>query len=136
MLIPQNIASLTAPELEKLFSSNINEDLLISQLTKTQIDELKHVASIQDKLRIQNFDRSVLEQILIKRFFLAPSFQIYGGIAGLFDYGPPGCALQSNILNLWRLHFCLEEDMLELECTNLTPEIVLKVSSWILLVSR
>jgi glycyl-tRNA synthetase len=102
----------------------------------TQIDELKHVASIQDKLRIQNFDRSVLEQILIKRFFLAPSFQIYGGIAGLFDYGPPGCALQSNILNLWRLHFCLEEDMLELECTNLTPEIVLKVRSWILLISR
>jgi hypothetical protein len=136
MLIPQNIASLTAPELEKLFSSNINEDLLISQLTMTQIDELKHVASIQDKLRIQNFDRSVLEQILIKRFFLAPSFQIYGGIAGLFDYGPPGCALQSNILNLWRLHFCLEEDMLELECTNLTPEIVLKVRSWILLISR
>ncbi|KAJ1341815.1 glycine-tRNA ligase [Batrachochytrium salamandrivorans] len=49
-------------------------------------------------------------------------------IAGLFDYGPPGSALQSNILSLWRQHFVLEEDMLEIECTNLTPESVLKTS--------
>lgn len=38
------------------------------------------------------------------------------------DYGPPGCALQSNIVDLWRKHFVLQEDMLELYCTILTPE--------------
>ena len=80
------------------------------------------------------FDRAALESVLTKRFFYVPSFQIYGGIAGLFDYGPPGsdrsfnlyfhiysnpfsfilgCALQNNILSLWRQHFVLEEDMLE-----------------------
>ncbi|RKO86676.1 hypothetical protein BDK51DRAFT_29181, partial [Blyttiomyces helicus] len=74
------------------------------------------------------FDRSALEQLLTRRFFFAPSFQIYGGIAGLFDYGPPACALQSNILSIWRQHFVLEEDMLEVECTNLTPESVFKTS--------
>lgn len=74
------------------------------------------------------FDRSLLEQVLTKRFFIAPSFQIYGGIAGLYDYGPPGSSLQQNILDIWRNHFCLEEDMLEIECTNLTPECVLKTS--------
>ena len=76
----------------------------------------------------KTFQRSNLEQILTKKFFYIPSFEIYGGIAGLYDYGPPGCGLQTNILSAWRQHFVLEEDMLELECTNLTPEQVFKTS--------
>ena len=59
------------------------------------------------------FDRSALEAVLTRRFFYAPSFAIYGGVAGLFDYGPVGCALQNNILAIWRQHFILEENMLE-----------------------
>lgn len=47
---------------------------------------------------------------------------------GLFDYGPPGCAVKANLLDYWRQHFVLEENMLEVDCTCLTPEIVLKVS--------
>ena len=74
------------------------------------------------------FSRSNLDSLLVKRFFINPSFQLYGGVAGLYDYGPPGCALQANILNLWRQHFVLEEDMLEIDCTNLTPEAVLRTS--------
>jgi len=45
-----------------------------------------------------------------------------------YDYGPPGCALQANIIDLWRKHFVLEEDMLEVDCTSLTPAEVLKTS--------
>jgi glycyl-tRNA synthetase len=32
------------------------------------------------------------------------------------------------MISIWRKHFVLEEDMLEIECTNLTPEAVLKTS--------
>jgi glycyl-tRNA synthetase len=53
---------------------------------------------------------------------------INAGVSGLFDYGPPGCALQANILDYWRKHFVLEEDMLELDTTILTPHDVLKTS--------
>ncbi|KAJ1991876.1 Glycine--tRNA ligase 1, mitochondrial [Dimargaris cristalligena] len=74
------------------------------------------------------FDRPELESLVAKRFFYAPSFGMYGGVAGLYDYGPTGCALQTNILNLWRSHFVLEEDMLELDCSILTPAEVLKTS--------
>ncbi|KAJ3091599.1 Glycine--tRNA ligase 1, mitochondrial [Physocladia obscura] len=76
----------------------------------------------------KKYDRSALEGLLLKRFFYAPSFAIYGGVTGLFDFGPPGAALQNNLINLWRKHFVLEEDMLEIECTNLTPEAVFKTS--------
>ncbi|KAG0148981.1 hypothetical protein CROQUDRAFT_89555 [Cronartium quercuum f. sp. fusiforme G11] len=74
------------------------------------------------------FDRTQIEGLLIKRFFYAPAFEHYGGVAGLYDYGPPGSALQSNILNEWRRHFIIEEDMLELDTTCITPADVLKTS--------
>lgn len=74
------------------------------------------------------FNRVKLEELLRKRFFYAPAFSIYGGVAGLYDYGPPGCALQANILNLWRQHFVLEEQMLEVDTTVMTPHDVLKTS--------
>jgi glycyl-tRNA synthetase len=76
----------------------------------------------------QPLDRAVLESLLRRRLFYTPSFEIYGGERGLFDYGPPGCALQANVVDLWRKHFVLEEDMLEVDCTMLTPEAVLKTS--------
>lgn len=74
------------------------------------------------------FSREQLEGVLKRRFFYAPSFEIYGGVSGLYDYGPPGCALQANLVDTWRKHFILEEDMLEVDCTMLTPYEVLKTS--------
>ena len=48
------------------------------------------------------------------------------GVAGLYDFGPVGCAMETNIVNLWRSHFVLEEQFLEVRCTQLTPYQVLK----------
>src|SRR5271170_7959682 len=76
----------------------------------------------------QPLDRATLDSLLRRRLFYTPSFEIYGGERGLYDYGPPGCALQANVVDLWRKHFVLEEDMLEVDCTMLTPEAVLKTS--------
>lgn len=95
---------------------------------KASKDEVHAAVAILNQLKLQRdqsnkadapaFNRATLDSLLQKRFFYAPSFQIYGGVAGLYDYGPPGCALQANILSLWRQHFVLEEDMLEVECTK------------------
>ena len=61
-----------------------------------------------------------------RRFFYDQSFSIYGGVTGLYDYGPMGCAIKANMLAEWRRHFILEEQMLEVDCSMLTPEVVLK----------
>lgn len=79
-------------------------------------------------LKGEPLDKASLESLLRRRMFYTPSFEIYGGVSGLYDYGPPGCALQANIIDLWRKHFILEEDMLEVDCTVLTPHDVLKTS--------
>ncbi len=76
----------------------------------------------------QPLDRQALDSLMRRRLFYTPSFEIYGGVSGLYDYGPPGCSLQANIVDLWRKHFVLEEDMLEVDCTMLTPHEVLKTS--------
>ncbi|KAK2760029.1 hypothetical protein FQN54_002765 [Arachnomyces sp. PD_36] len=81
------------------------------------------------------FSRTPFESLLKRRLFYTEAFEIYrtsssfsGDTRGLYDYGPPGCSLQANIVELWRKHFVLEEDMLELDCTILTPEEVFKTS--------
>ena len=43
-------------------------------------------------------------------------------------FRPMGCAMKANLLAAWRNFFVLEEQMLEVDCTVLTPEPVLKAS--------
>ncbi|XP_027167686.1 glycine--tRNA ligase, mitochondrial 1-like [Coffea eugenioides] len=72
--------------------------------------------------------RQAVVNTLERRLFYIPSFKIYRGVAGLYDYGPPGCAVKANVLASWRQHFVLEENMLEVDCPCVTPEVVLKAS--------
>lgn len=76
----------------------------------------------------ETFDKATFDDVLLQKMFVVPSFEIYGGVAGLYDFGPITCSLKSNFINLWKQHFILEEDMLEVECTNLTPYCALKTS--------
>ena len=50
------------------------------------------------------------------------------GVAGLYDYGPPGSSLQANIIFEWRKHFIIDEHMLELDTTIMTPAPVFEAS--------
>lgn len=86
------------------------------------------MSSSATTLKGQPLDRALLDQTLRRRMFFTPAFDIYNGVAGLYDYGPPGCALQANLIDVWRKHFVIEEDMLEVDTTVLTPEDVLKTS--------
>jgi len=76
----------------------------------------------------ETIDRLKMEDLLKRRFFYDQSFAIYGGVSGLYDFGPMGCAMKANLLAEWRRHFVLEEHMLEVECSMLTPEPILRAS--------
>jgi glycyl-tRNA synthetase len=43
-------------------------------------------------LKGQPFDRPVLDSMLRRRMFYTPSFEVYGGVAGLYDFGPVRCS--------------------------------------------
>lgn len=47
-----------------------------------------------------------------RRGFIFPGSEIYGGLAGTYDYGPHGVALKNNVKNLWWKTFVTDrEDM-------------------------
>lgn len=73
-------------------------------------------------------DGKKVETLLRRRFFIAPSAQIYGGVSGLYDYGPPGCALKNAMADLWRSEFVKEESLFEMDTSILLPYEVLKAS--------
>ena len=38
------------------------------------------------------------DTVMKRRFFFGPSFYIHGGVSGLFDYGPSGCAVKKRFV--------------------------------------
>ena len=95
---------------------------------KYQINKFDPGMATTTTMTGQPLDRTQLDSLLRRRLFYTPAFEVYGGVSGLYDYGPPGCSLQANIIDTWRKHFVLEEDMLEVDCTMLTPHEILKTS--------
>eukprot|EP01130_Rhizamoeba_saxonica_P017626 TRINITY_DN8583_c0_g1_i1.p1 TRINITY_DN8583_c0_g1~~TRINITY_DN8583_c0_g1_i1.p1 ORF type:complete len:614 (-),score=146.92 TRINITY_DN8583_c0_g1_i1:19-1860(-) len=79
------------------------------------------------KQRSDNW-RDNFDELMKRRFFYVPSYEIYGGVKGLYDYGPTGSTLQSNMLAQWRQFFIVEENMHEISTAAMTPEIVFLTS--------
>jgi glycyl-tRNA synthetase len=63
-----------------------------------------------------------------RRGFIYPSFEIYGGVAGFYDYGPLGSQLKNNIENLWRKYYLLKDNCVEINTPTVTLFDVLKAS--------
>ena len=64
-----------------------------------------------------------------RRGFIYPGSEIYGGLAGTWDYGPLGVALKNNIKNLWWQRFVTSrEDMYGLDAAILMNQKVWQAS--------
>jgi len=63
-----------------------------------------------------------------RRGFIYPSFEIYGGVAGFYDYGPLGSHLKLNIEQLWRKIYLLQDNCYEIRTPIITLYEVLDAS--------
>lgn len=65
-----------------------------------------------------------------RRGFLWPAYEVYGGAAGFYDYGPLGATMKKRFEDLWRHIFVRTEatPMAEIFCPRVTPEEVLVAS--------
>jgi glycyl-tRNA synthetase len=63
-----------------------------------------------------------------RRGIIFPSFEIYGGVSGFFDYGPVGTMIKRNVEDKWRRLFVHQEGMVEIESTIIIPEVVFEAS--------
>ncbi|MEM0466578.1 MAG: glycine--tRNA ligase [Candidatus Thermoplasmatota archaeon] len=63
-----------------------------------------------------------------RRGYIYPSFEIYGGVAGFYDYGPLGSQLKNNIENLWRKYYLFVDGCVEISTPTITLFEVLQAS--------
>jgi hypothetical protein len=48
------------------------------------------------------FSRKLFDDLIVRKMFIVPSFEIHGGVKGLFDLGPPACALKvTTTIDYW-----------------------------------
>jgi glycyl-tRNA synthetase len=70
---------------------------------------------------IDDLKERVLE-LAKRRGFLWPSYEIYGGVAGLWDYGPLGAILKYKVENAWREIFVVGEGALPIDTPTIGVE--------------
>ncbi|MCL1978897.1 MAG: glycine--tRNA ligase [Methanomassiliicoccaceae archaeon] len=63
-----------------------------------------------------------------RRGFIWPSFELYGGVAGMFDYGPLGSNMRNNIVEIWRDIYRGREGFIEIDSETVNPREVFKAS--------
>ena len=69
-----------------------------------------------------------LTSLLRRRGVVLPSFEIYGGVSGLVDYGPVVGRCNRKGLDSWIDHWTSQGDIVEVDSPTLTPEPVLVAS--------
>ena len=69
-----------------------------------------------------------ISAIARRRGFFWPSSELYGGLAGFYDYGPVGSLLKQNIEKEWKKLFVAQEGMLLIETPNIMAEDVFRAS--------
>ena len=75
-----------------------------------------------------NVNAADLMSLCKRRGFIWPSFEIYGGVAGMYDYGPLGCSLRNNIVDVWRAIYKGREGFIEIDSETVNPREVFKAS--------
>lgn len=73
-------------------------------------------------------DASDVLSLCKRRGFLWPAYEIYGGVAGMYDYGPLGIGLKNNIIDIWRNAYTLGEGFIEIDGPTIGPESVFMAS--------
>lgn len=60
------------------------------QEIKIKLAEKQAIATSSTKA----FARKAFDDLLLRKMFVVRSFEIHGGVKGLFDLGPPACSLK------------------------------------------
>ena len=69
-----------------------------------------------------------LSSLLRRRGIVLPSYEIYGGVSGLVDYGPLGASIKRRVIDAWIAHWSCVPNVVEIDSPTITPEAVLVAS--------
>ena len=97
-------------ELDRLNAQITKQGALVRQLKKDgAADDISDAVDKLQALKIKagelasklesdspKFNRKAFDDLVLRKMFVVPSFEIHGGVKGLFDLGPPACSLKVN----------------------------------------
>ena len=63
-----------------------------------------------------------LSSLLRRRGIVMPSFELYGGVSGLIDYGPLGATIKRRVIQSWIDHWSTIPNVVEVDSPTITPE--------------
>ncbi|MBM3247294.1 glycine--tRNA ligase [Candidatus Pacearchaeota archaeon] len=113
---------------QKLFEMNWVGDNKLNKLGFTkQIMAEKNEKKFEENKIEAEFRKALMSFVVDKGFVYGPSPEIYGGMAGFYDFGPAGKTLKNNIENAIRRLFN-KFQFFEVECPIVTPKIVWEAS--------
>ena len=69
----------------------IGEAVKALQALKISVSEIESAHASEGG---STFDRKAFDDLVLRKMFVIPSFEIHGGVKGLFDLGPPACSLK------------------------------------------
>ena len=106
---PAEDTSKIQDELDALNAKITKQGAAVRQLKKdgAGADDIKDAVAALQALKISagelsekltanepKFNRKSFDDLIIRKMFVVPSFEIHGGVKGLFDLGPPACGLK------------------------------------------
>ncbi len=110
--------------------AKIKAEKIINKMDEEKIEKIE-INSEREKNILEKKEISIDEMAVFckRKGFFYPSGEIYGGLAGFFDYGHLGVLLKRNFENLWRDFFLgLGENLVEIEASEIMPEKVFAAS--------
>jgi glycyl-tRNA synthetase len=75
---------------------------------------------------MDNYEK--ITELARRRGFMWPAFELYGGAAGFYDYGPLGATLKRRIEDTWRQFFVIQEGFAEIEAPTIGVEGIFQAS--------
>jgi len=76
---------------------------------------------------MKNVSLDTIVSLAKRRGFVFPGSEIYGGLAGTFDYGPHGVALKNNLKALWWRTFVEERD----DMYGVDASVIMNPKAWV-----
>jgi glycyl-tRNA synthetase len=81
----------------QLKKDGASADSIAEAVAALQTLKIEAEALHKEYSKEETFNRKAFDDLVVRKMFVVPSFEIHGGVKGLYDLGPPACALKVRV---------------------------------------
>jgi glycyl-tRNA synthetase len=81
-------------EVRTLKKEGGSADSIAEAVAKLQALKIEHAEKSKLLAPTEAFNRRFFDDLILRKMFVVGAFEIHGGVKGLYDLGPPACALK------------------------------------------